>query len=351
VSARARAFRAFLTCALGATLCLRVARSEPTSDTYRLAWTRGDGAGACPSEADLARAVETRLRRKPFADTAQRTIEGTVTHAGTSWHAELRVRDERGIVVGSRTLETTGDDCTTLAAETTLAVVLTIDPNAPLVEPSAAENGAATKPAASATVETPCPAAPVATACPKEAPPPPPSAPPECPACRTGKSHVAVALSAVGALGLLPKAAFGAELDAHYEFDGAEAALGLRALPGANTSDGHLGIGLGTASAAGCADVTAGSGVLALCAGAEAGYVTAVALNLTPVRPGNYPWFALAAGPRLVLPRGPLGFELGVQAIVPLTRQRFVVQAPETVGFQTSSLGGVLTLGIRAGPS
>jgi hypothetical protein len=150
---------------------------------------------------------------------------------------------------------------------------------------------------------------------------------------------------------LLPKPAFGAELDGHDGFDDAEVVVGLRLLPGANTKDGHLGIGLATGSAAGCADLSLGGSGLALCAGIEAGFITTVARDLTPVNPGNYPWVALDAGPKWFWPRGPFGLELGLTGIVPLIRQRFQVQAPGTAGFRTSALGGVLTLGLRAGPS
>jgi hypothetical protein len=336
-------------CAVAALLCVRIAAGEPTADTYRLGWTRGDGASECPSEAELARAVEARLHRQPFSDAAVRTIEGNVTHAGDVWRAELRVRDGNGIVVGSRNLETTGTDCAALAAAATLAVVLTIDPNAPLAEEAAATPSVAAAAPSAPPVSSATPPASASAATPSSAPPALP--PPPCPACRKPVPRIGVSLSAVSAFGLLPKTAFGAELDGHFGFRHAELSVGLRLLPGADTADGHLGFSLGTGSAAGCALGLVGGARLSLCAGAEAGFITAVARDLTPVDPGNYPWVALDAGPRLLWPSTGFGVELGVSGVVPLLRQQFHVQLPQGSGFQTNALGGIVTLGVRAGPS
>jgi hypothetical protein len=345
-----RVFGAVTAGALAAVLCVRLARAEATLETYRFAWTRGDGAGSCPSEADLARAVEARLHRQPFSDAATKTIEGNVTHADDVWRAELRVRDANGIVIGSRNLETTGADCAALEAAATLAIVLTIDPNAPLVEAATVPaTTPSSRPGASPS------AVPSAAPTPRQAPAPTVAAttvaPEPCRPCRQPEPRVAVSLSAVSAFGLLPKTAFGVELAGHLGFGQAKLVVGLRLLPGANTDDGHLGIGLGTGSAAGCVGWRIGRGRLSLCAGAEAGFISATARDLTPVDPGNYPWFALTAGPRLTWPDAPLGLELGVSGVVPLLRQQFYVQAPDTAGFQTSAVGGILTLGVRAGPS
>jgi hypothetical protein len=68
------------------------------------------------------------------------------------------------------------------------------------------------------------------------------------------------------------------------------------------------------------------------------------------VSPGSYPWLAFRAGPRLVWPeRARLGLELGLAAVVPVTRQRFRVEGPESSVFQPAPLGGLLLVGLRAG--
>ena len=109
------------------------AEEPPAPDVYRLAWVRGDGAEMCPAEAELEERVTARLGRRAFSETASRVIEGTVTRHGDAWHASIRVRDARGALGGARDFDLQAPDCTALSAATTLAVVLTIDPNAPLV--------------------------------------------------------------------------------------------------------------------------------------------------------------------------------------------------------------------------
>jgi hypothetical protein len=75
-----------------------------------------------------------------------------------------------------------------------------------------------------------------------------------------------------------------------------------------------------------------------------------VARDLVPVSPGDYPFLALAAGARFVLPsRGPLGLQVGVWALLPLYTQRFQVRAANARDFQANEVAGVLSLGVRLG--
>jgi hypothetical protein len=93
-----------------------------------------------------------------------------------------------------------------------------------------------------------------------------------------------------------------------------------------------------------------GAPLLSVCGAFEGGVTTVVARDLEPVSPGDYPFIALSVGARLVLPaRGPVGFQLGASAVLPLYRQRFQVGAQNARDFQASAVAGVLFLGVRLG--
>jgi hypothetical protein len=102
--------------------------------TSALGWVRLPGAEGCPTAQDVAQAVEERLGRAVLvaASDAELAIEGRVERVGEppGFRAVVRIADAGGAVLGERTLEQAGDDCTPLLAPLALAIALTIDPEA-----------------------------------------------------------------------------------------------------------------------------------------------------------------------------------------------------------------------------
>lgn len=323
-----------------------MARAEEpgSADVYRLAWVRGDGAETCPAEPELEEHVTARLGRRAFSETASRVIEGTVTRSGDAWHAAIRVRDAQGALAGGRDFDLEGPDCSALSAATTLAIVLAIDPNAPVL---ASEIPTASFPVATANLTTP----PVART-PPVAPPPSAAVPraAACPACQRPEPPVRFDGAGVVGVGVLPKAAFGAQVDGLVPLGPGALTLGMRFLPDVSTSDGHLGVSLVTGAVGYCGGWPLGPSELDVCAALEAGAIRALAHDLTPVEPGNYAWSAVQAGPRWVIPaRSAAAVEVGVFALVPFTRQHFEVAAEGASTFTTNAVSLLATLGLRLG--
>jgi hypothetical protein len=333
-----------VTLVLASTAASRLARAD---EPYRLAWSRAEGADACLSESELSERVRSRLGREPFDDRAERTIEGQVgLNSSGGFLAQLVIRAADSTVLGRRTIETQGPDCGPLGQAVTLAVVLTIDPTAPLDDvPSNAE---------SPTTAGPPTEMPVARARMNSAPAPvapEPAPPPRVPVARppgAAPARAALGAGVVGALGLLPRAALGVELEGTYPAPSGFL-VGARMLPSVETPDGHLGVAVTSGKLGFCGGIPK-MGSLSLCGAFEAGVTSVVARDLVPVSPGDYPFLALAAGARFVLPsRGPLGLQVGVWALLPLYTQRFQVRAANARDYQASEVAGVLSLGVRLG--
>jgi hypothetical protein len=322
----------------------RLARAD---EPYRLSWSRAEGAEACLSESELSGRVRSRLGREPFDDRAERTIEGQVgLGASGGFLAKLVIRAADSTVLGRRTIETQGPDCGPLGQAVTLAVVLTIDPTAPLGD---VESSADTP-----TPLSPRPEIPVASARVKNAPAPvsprrapPPSAPVAHPPA-AAPARATLGAGVVGALGLLPRAALGFELEGTYPAPSG-LLVGARMLPSVETSDGHLGVAVTSGKLGFCGGLPKTTS-LSLCGALEAGVTSVVARDLVPVSPGDYPFLALAAGARFVLPSpGPLGLQVGAWALLPLYTPRFQVRAANARDFQASQVAGMLSLGVRLG--
>jgi len=328
---------------LAALLASLPAHAEGT-ESYVLAWTRGEGAGACLSETELASRVRSRLGRDPFAPAGGRTIEGHVVRTANGYEAELTVRTATDEVIGQRRVGTQGADCGSLGGAVTLAVVLTIDPEA-RVDPGQSS--------ASFPIDGPpsLPAVP--------APPPPacgetvatPLRPTPCPPPPPVRATPGTLIAAAGALGPLPQLAPGLVLDVTLPTWPLAVVLGARFLAPMKTDDGHLQVGLDTFGASGCwRSVSSSSAILGLCLGAEGGILTVVARDLTPVSPGPYPWVALNGGLRFTLRSSSLvRFQGGALALVPLIRQVFQVDSAGAQPFQTSPVGALLFAGAELG--
>jgi hypothetical protein len=328
-----------------AAACAAVQHTARADEPFRLAWSRAEGTEACLSESELAARVRGRLGREPFDDRAERTIEGQVGLGPDGFIAKLVIRAPDSSVLGRRTIETRGPDCAPLGQAVTLAVVLAIDPNAPLDDAGSDSVAPAPTPVTREAEPRPVPAH-IPPVLPVESAPRPPVAPvPARPAPE--KDRASISAGVVGALGLLPRVAPGFELEGTYPTPSG-LLLGMRFLPGVKSSDGHLGVAVTSGKLGYCHGI---SGVpVAACGAIEAGVTTVVARDLEPVSPGDYPFLAVSVGARLLLPaRGLVRFELGAAAILPLYRQRFQVGAEDARDFQASAVAGVLFLGARLG--
>jgi hypothetical protein len=303
------------------------------NDTFRFAWVRGAAAERCPSEREIAERVKARLGRDPFDDAAPRVIEGSVTHTNGQWSLELRVRDENGALLGERTLAASGDDCTSLADAGTLAVVLTIDPNASLDDASANA------------LSAPPPKLPLAPVAPRPCPPSPtPVPPPPCPSCAERGFETSLSAHALGSAGSVPGLAAGVQLGGELGSRRLRLGAGAYFVPAVADEGGHMTFGITAAVISGCAAIAE---PLELCGVVDAGVIRASAEQLAPVEAGEFPWLAAGAGPRVHLDvTETLRFELAGVVLAPLTRHRFVVRGLDEE-FQASPVGGRLLLGAR----
>lgn len=319
---------------------------------FSWSWVRLPGAETCAAAEAIAGAVRARLGRDPFATPAARHIEGWVERSGDRWLAHLNVTDLEGNSIGARQLESADATCTTLVDAVTLAVVLTIDPQAsldpPQPEPPTAAEAAGPVPGPALPAAEPAPTAVVpaqtATAC--EPSPPPPSV-------RERGLALTAAVRALAVSGVLPRPRAGAEAGAELELSrrvGIAAAVGF--LPSVRTDDKRFAFGLMEASLGPCVTLVRERGTrLAFCTEAQLGAIHELTydVDVDPLPPTNHFWLAVRAGTRLNQRLvGPLGLELGVQALVPVTRHRFTVRGSDERVHQAKHLGFWASAGITA---
>jgi hypothetical protein len=297
----------------------------------------------------LAARVAERLGRNPFSEHATQSIEGSAALSGDRLRAELFVRDAGGVARGTRELSAAGADCVELADAVVLAVVLTIDPNAalsgtpappPLAPPPplSVESSSGPEPAPlGACPASPCPPR---ERCPNAACPPPPRF-----------AHASLVARGVLAAGVLPNIAPGAAVFGELGSARARVTLGMLYLPESATDDGVAGFGLTAGAIGGALAWPVARGVeLSALAELELGAVHAVVYELEPVRPGDRPWVALGAGPRLLIAVfPPLRLELGASLVVPFIRPSFEARGVSEPVFQSSPLAGLGFIGVGLG--
>lgn len=339
---------------LGLTLLGSASRGE-AADAQRFSWSwvRLPGAETCAAAEQIAGAVSARLRRDPFATPADRHIEGWVERSDDRWLAHLNVTGLDGALIGARQLESSEATCATLVDAVTLAVVLTIDPQAsfdpqPPGPPKiiAAAAGPDSAPAALAAPQpAPTPVVPSAqTATAREAPPQPPGV-------REPGLAMTAALRALAVEGVLPRPRAGMEAGAELELSrqfGVAAAVGF--LPSIRTDNRRFGFGLMEASLGPCVTLVRETRTrLGLCAEAQLGVIQALTYDVDPLPPTNHFWFAVRAGSRLNQRLwGPLGFELGVEAVAPVTRHEFTLRGSDERVYQAKRLGFWSSAGLTA---
>ena len=99
--------------------------------TARFVYLQGAGAEACPSEAEVARAVEERLGYDPFDERSLFLLLVTMSGADGSLRAEIELR-QPDREPGQRELHTAAGSCDELAELLVLALSIAIDPRVAL---------------------------------------------------------------------------------------------------------------------------------------------------------------------------------------------------------------------------
>ena len=314
--------------------------------TFRLSWQRGTGAEDCPNAAQLTSAVESRLGRTAFAEPALRHIDGSVERVASVWRARLRVLGADNATLGSRELEAHGPDCSTIAEAVSLAIALTIDPNALDDHHDESTRAAPEKSPA------PAPSPPMT---PLPAPRRPLAATP-LPTRNAEKSPPSAGLAgavvprALLALGVLPKATFGAELGAEIDLGRMLGlALGMAYLSEARTARGEFGLGIAAGSLGLCfRALDRPRAELKVCGELMAGAVQVVVYNPIPTHPGEHLWLAPRLGPRFAYDLGAsFSLELAAAAVVPLVREQFAIAGVKEPVFQTPRVSLLSSLGLR----
>lgn len=359
-----------------AAVMARPARADPPPVALRpaiaaLRWTRLAGAEACVGEADLVRLVELRLGRPAFAPDAAGalTINARIAAAprARGWVATIELSDERGAVVGNRSLRSSAASCREFDDTLALVIALMIDPDAvasaepaPRVQPAPQPADAA--PALRAQPQLPTRVPLRSPAARRGAAPSSPSPSPRGPVRPPWRWHPRA--SGVVAIGLLPGLAAGAAVALRIEppwfipveISASALAGGRAAGPDADAGGEFAWVDGGLAL---CPARAFGPRVhLGLCAGARGGAVLYRAFGLVSAA-------GIAAAPTVVLAAqahgviaiaGPLEGYVALGALVPLTRQRFVYtdwqhldasgNPREVEVFATPPVAGTLELGV-----
>ncbi|MBS2020036.1 MAG: hypothetical protein JST00_44655 [Deltaproteobacteria bacterium] len=201
--------------AAATTVCLVLtwASTAAANPTARLVYVRGEGADACPEEAEMRRAVAARLGYDPFRPIATTTLTAEVKREKGVYRGRVRLVDDAGVERGARDLESRANDCHDLTTAMALSMSIAIDPlsltRAPVAEPapvvpSAAEpdhepGPTSPEPVKADAVAEPAPA--VRAGAEAREPPPTPSADPPRFALGAG-GHVAAGIAPAAAFGL-----------------------------------------------------------------------------------------------------------------------------------------------------
>jgi hypothetical protein len=304
-------------------------KPQPTG-TAELSWVRDASARDCPDPRAMRAEVADRLGRDPFGPGPGPTIEATAEHSDIAWSAHIAAYGTDGRLIGERELTSAAGDCTSLAAATALAVALVIDPDA-VARATAAREAFAGKP-------TP-PAQPAETAV-RRSPP----------ADDDGLVSW-VDLRAIASAGLLPGFAPGVALSADLALSSwfsLSAALSHWPEQKKSSGSGAIAFGLSAASLAACAEPVALDAVgVAACAGAWLGSLHSVIYELIPTAPGDRLWSALSAGARIYAPRASaVRASLALDALAPLTRQRFTVGGQRGTAFRQGAVAFHAQLGV-----
>jgi hypothetical protein len=316
------------------------AANAPSAPSVRLVWVRGENTEGCSDGAAMARRVSMRLSKNPFREDALTSIEGVIGREGQRWQAHLYMRGADGRLAGTRRLTSDGADCDGIDAAAALAIALAIDPEAAL-SPMAAP------PVATSAEAIPAPATPTNPVAP---PPGSGNVRPVAASVLQASHHRRAAQGTARGLvtsGLLPEASLGVALSTDVEVVRfVHATAGGLYLPEVHTG-GDFAFGLTAGWAGGCFHPWYGARIdPALCGKVLVGAIHSVVFALEPAQPGDRLWAgaALSLEASLVV-YGPLLFEIGGEAVAPITRDRFKVQGRSDPVFQPPSVAGTAFAG------
>ncbi|MBL8677875.1 MAG: hypothetical protein JNK05_01820 [Myxococcales bacterium] len=309
------------------------AQASPAAPSVRISLTRLEGAESCADEASLARELVARLGRDYRDANAARSVEITVSREAARWRAVIVVREAPEAPEARRELVTQGASCAELDASVALAVALFVDPAADVRAARATQrsDGATTTTTTTTT-----------------------SAPPPEDAWNRGEAFVVeggVAVGSVPASAVVGVAFEGARWRFLRPYVAASRTIEARMF---DPASGLASFGFSrTRFAAGvCFGVANGRFSVDGCPAVWAGMITSVLYDtrtFEPVRPGDYPWLALAVSARgSVRIWGPVAFELGAAPSVALLRQRFSIEGLSPVLFEQSVVGLDAWAAIRA---
>ena len=298
------------------------------AEPIRLDWVRLEGASSCIDSAELEARVRRRLGTDPFDRRASRSIEGIARRTGGVWRAQIAVRAHPGDANPPlRELESRADDCESLGNAAVLAVALAIDPASAFTDPPVKE-----PPARPLPVEVQEPTSPASALGSSD---------------RSG--HVAVWLAAQG--GLLPRPSLGVGLGAGVELGPRlRIALGARAFPAVEVGGSPAyAVGLATFDVGLCVAIARTMAIdVRACGGPSVGLIHAAILSGDRAQPGERAWLAAELGLDAAFTlTGALAFDLGVNAVAPVTRYRFLVEGSPVALFEQSTLAGTARAGLR----
>jgi len=300
----------------------RPAHALETGSSYRLQVVRADGAGSCPSAAQIERDVTQRLGRNPFSVEGERGIDVLLSRTETQWVAKLYLRIDASDSDAARSIVSDAPDCLELGKSVALAVALAIAPELP-----------------------PKPEPPPEPVCPPPAPvaPPPPVKP---------SLHGAASLRLLYSPNLLPTGSLGASLSVTLRGELVGANFGGIFYPESQlrTAEAHLGFGVSAAFASGCLWARVQDPQVWSCIGARVGALHAAVYSPVPERPGDHFWWA--ASSELGIRQHLLGrafLELGAAAVFPLLRHRFQVDASSSPVYEQGPavVEGFVGMGLR----
>jgi hypothetical protein len=343
-STRARAVQRAGTLVAVATLfCKDVEAAEPARPSYRLLWVRGDEASSCPPPSAVARGVEERLGYDPFSADARATIEAHVDRSGGVWQVTLRFPSGSSDAV--KRFESGSADCGAVAQAAELAIGLAIKTNETNEEardergtppvPPAADHAHESSNLRAAATETRAPL-------PPDGPPPKPA-----PAPLEGL----IAVSGVGAVGLLPQAAIGLDARGLVRLQrAAYLSLGMSHFPEVPADDPSFRLGTTLGRFGACVDPTRSARPrLVGCGHVELGNTVVVVRELTPTAPGSRIFGAVSAGLLFVQPWRPFALLVEANAMVPVPAYDFILSGTGRTIYSSPFVTGFLRVGLGFG--
>lgn len=265
-----------------------------------LRWARGDAAEGCVGVLGLAEDVKRRLGWDPFVLPVEIAIEGVAVRVKGGFRAELTFRDRDGKPIGTRRFESPGD-CRALGETVAVAIAVAIEPDA-------------TEPPAAVVLEPP--------------PAPAPVPPREERAVPPGRRRARLAAAAGALPGLVPGLG-GAVGIAGGVVVAERVEVSLGGIYAPPSEEGAFDFGMAVVRARACALPWGAEGLVRLCGAVLGGAFESYsrAEDLVPLDVGASAWVGVEAGAVVSLAlQGPLRFELGAGAVVPLTRRSGVVR-------------------------